>query len=79
MDDFIREFERAAAEVSWGSLDHAGGSAEDTPAMVRFLWEGRTDTAAPYMHLWSDLLGESRVWSATAPAAYLLSILVRDG
>lgn len=79
MDDFILEFERAAIKVSWESLDHAGGSAEDTPSMLRSLWAGRTDTAAPYMHLWSGLLGESRLWSATAPAAYLLSILVRDG
>lgn len=79
MDALIAEFESSAGRISWESLDHARGSAEDTPRLLRALWAGGPDAAASYGHLWSDLLGGSRVWRATAPAAYLLSILVRDG
>jgi len=78
MNALIAEFDSSSSQVSWASLHHARGSAEGTPRLLRSLWAGGADAAASYGHLWSDLLGESQVWGATAPAAYLLSILVRD-
>lgn len=78
----MARFDELSSKVPWSQLQHAGGSAVDTPDHLRALWAGgRTSPeliAAGYGHLWSDLLGGGRVWSATAPAAYLLSVLVQD-
>ncbi|WP_433262292.1 hypothetical protein ACQPWR_22465 [Micromonospora vinacea] len=78
----IVRFDELSGKVPWSQLQHAGGPAIDTPEHLRAVWAGgRTSpdlASAGYGHLWSDLLGGQRVWSATAPAAYLLSMLVQD-
>ncbi|MEU5789494.1 hypothetical protein ABZ754_17400 [Micromonospora purpureochromogenes] len=78
----MARFDELSGKVPWSQLQHAGGPAADTQEHLRAVWAGgRTSpelVTAGYGHLWSDLLGNDRVWSATAPAAYLLSILIQD-
>lgn len=75
-------FDDLSKAVPWDQLEHAGGSAGNTPTCLLAAWAGERaglDAAQTgYSHLWSDLLGGGRVWSATAPAAYLLALLIRD-
>ncbi|HEX6682606.1 MAG TPA: hypothetical protein VF062_07400 [Candidatus Limnocylindrales bacterium] len=80
--DLWEEFAERAAHVPWASLEHALGPAVDTPERLKALWANEVDrpveAVGGYTHLWSALVGRGRVWSATAPAAELLTLLIAD-
>jgi hypothetical protein len=68
-------------EVPWADLEHAFGSAEDVPAMVRaLLSEAAPDREAALEELRTTIWHQGTVYSATPPAVpFLVQIALADG
>ncbi|WP_189263422.1 hypothetical protein [Streptomyces fuscichromogenes] len=66
--------------VDWSGFGHAYGSAEDVPALLRDLASPVEETAAEAeQELWSSIVHQGTVYSATAPAVPFLARLVAGG
>ncbi|MFF7472730.1 hypothetical protein [Streptomyces sp. NPDC008092] len=66
--------------VDWSRLQHAYGSAEDVPALLRDLASPVEKTAAEAEEeLWSSIVHQGTVYAATAPAVPFLARLVAEG
>ncbi|MFQ3560541.1 hypothetical protein QZN11_27670 [Streptomyces gramineus] len=67
-------------QVSWSQLHHAYGSAEDVPTLLRglaSLEEGIADEAE--QELWSSIVHQGTVYTATAPTVPFLARLIAEG
>ncbi|MER6533124.1 hypothetical protein ACWDE0_02425 [Streptomyces sp. 900105755] len=63
-------------QTDWSRLHHAYGSAEDIPALLRDLASPVEKTAAEAeQELWSSIVHQGTVYSATAPAVPFLARL----
>ncbi|MDR6318104.1 hypothetical protein [Actinoplanes couchii] len=65
------------ATTAWGDLEHAYGSAEDLPELLKPLLNGETADFAAAMHTLNwNLTHQGTLYSATLPAArYVVSVL----
>ncbi|WP_143145029.1 HEAT repeat domain-containing protein [Streptomyces humi] len=67
-------------QVDWAQFHHAYGSAEDVPALLRDLASPVEETAAEAeQELWSSIVHQGTVYTATAPAVPFLARLVVEG
>ncbi|MFJ3762749.1 hypothetical protein [Streptomyces sp. NPDC090080] len=67
-------------QVSWSQLHHAYGSAEDVPTLLRglaSLEEGTAEEAE--QELWSSIVHQGTVYTATAPTVPFLARLIAEG
>ncbi|MFJ6708868.1 MULTISPECIES: hypothetical protein [unclassified Streptomyces] len=67
-------------QVSWSQLHHAYGSAEDVPALLRGLASLEEETAEEAeQELWSSIVHQGTVYTATAPTVPFLARLIAEG
>ncbi|WP_405817557.1 hypothetical protein OG241_23470 [Streptomyces sp. NBC_01390] len=67
-------------QMDWSRLRHAYGSAEDVPALLRDLASAVEETAAEAeQELWSSIVHQGTVYTATAVAVPFLARLVVEG
>jgi hypothetical protein len=67
-------------QLDWSRLRHAYGSAEDVPALLRDLASPVDETAAEAeQELWSSVVHQGTVYTATAAAVPFLARLVAEG
>jgi hypothetical protein len=67
-------------EIDWASLEHAYGSAEDTPELLRRVASGNEDDASDALdELWGSIWHQGSVYAATAPAVPHLAEIAAAG
>ncbi|MFF3458946.1 HEAT repeat domain-containing protein [Streptomyces sp. NPDC002730] len=65
--------------VSWAELEHAYGSAEDLPGVLRALAGDEEQAAEALDELWGSILHQGTVYAATASAVPFLAQMVAAG
>ncbi len=70
---------RALDTTDWSKLHHAYGRAIDTPDLLRSFWKDDPGGCKRAVgHLWSAVLHQSTLYTATGPAALVVAGLVND-
>ncbi|SDM50973.1 hypothetical protein [Nonomuraea jiangxiensis] len=66
-------------QTDWASLEHAGGTAEDTPAALADLLLGTPEAQAEAVrHLNGRVHHQNTLYSATGPAAFCVAAFLSD-
>lgn len=73
----IPEIEQAIDSVPWALLAHAYHGAADAPEKLRAFVTAPSPEAAPTRWFWSSILHQGSLYSASAPAIWILSDLVK--